>query len=117
MLPDRRRLKLAKVGVEGSNPFARSRFSNDSSYLQLAFGRRSYPGVRWSTPGHHGRAGAVGRSIISFCDGTQSRLDAHQAAEGKQGGPDLRLSDIQGMQAHIVCGKASRQRVGLSDRD
>jgi hypothetical protein len=26
MLPDRRRLKLAKVGVEGSNPFARSRF-------------------------------------------------------------------------------------------
>jgi len=26
MLPDRRCLKLAKVGVEGSNPFALSRF-------------------------------------------------------------------------------------------
>jgi hypothetical protein len=38
MLPDRRRLKLAKVGVEGSNPFARSSFFNEINRLEAALG-------------------------------------------------------------------------------
>jgi hypothetical protein len=34
MLPDRRRLKLAKVGVVGSNPIARSRFSQENQEVE-----------------------------------------------------------------------------------
>ena len=37
MLPDRRRLKLAKVGVEGSNPFARSRLYPPYTRTWLTF--------------------------------------------------------------------------------
>jgi hypothetical protein len=33
MLPDRRLKKIAKVGVEGSNPFARSSFVNEIGML------------------------------------------------------------------------------------
>ena len=47
-----------------------------------------------------------------------SRVSTHiRPLKGNKAVLDLRLSDIQGMQANIVCGKASRQRVGLSDRD
>jgi hypothetical protein len=45
-----------------------------------------------------------------------SRVSTHiRPLKGNEAVLDLRLSDIQGMQAHIVCGKASRQRVGLSN--
>jgi hypothetical protein len=43
MLPDRRRFQLAKVGVEGSNPFARSKFSiGKSGRYERAAARRLF---------------------------------------------------------------------------
>ena len=53
---------LAKVGVEGSNPFARSSFSSDLSNLRVAFFLLSFVGTSWSTPVQHGvrlRAGRI----------------------------------------------------------
>src|SRR3546814_2312269 len=39
---------LAKVGVEGSNPFARSRFHNKFSEIQLSSARSAgYENVQW----------------------------------------------------------------------
>jgi len=60
MLPDRRRLELAKVGVEDSNPFARSIFCyvqpghiGNGTYLRLT--------LRYS-------AGACRRAFFTACD-------------------------------------------------
>ena len=44
---------LAKVGVEGSNPFARSKMVKYFRALQCGPRKRSRSYLRWSTPGQH----------------------------------------------------------------
>ena len=44
---------LAKVGVEGSNPFARSKMFKDFRALQCGPRKWSRSYLRWSTPGQH----------------------------------------------------------------